>query len=159
MNEPWGSIHGERLRKRRREGIGSNATTNIKETIAFAIKIACCEYILKLFSDMTFAPTCVNGPTHSLHLLYHQHWLNVKLLGPVYTKRQCSVKAVMMLVTQFSLTIMELLQMAWNPILKWLHCSQWELCRKRHCYIDTDAWCKWALRKTSTLTLVLTLCG
>ena len=35
--------------------------------------------------------------------------------------------------------------MGCNPILKQLHCGQWELCRKSHRSVDADAWCKPAL--------------
>ena len=39
-------------------------------------------------------------------------------------------------------------KMSRNPFLKWLHCGQWEVCRRSHGnrYIDANAWCKWALK-------------
>ena len=37
------------------------------------------------------------------------------------------------------------LRMRFQPILEWLHYSQWKLCHKHHRSVDADSWCKRAL--------------
>ena len=68
-------------------------------------------------------------------------------LGPVYTncQRKYSVNVAMMLVAQFQLTTMELLQNGLQPHFKQLHCGQWAVSQASmqcQCYIF------WRLVKT-----------
>ena len=76
--------------------------------------------------------SCYSQPLYGLWNPTSWHQLH---LGPVYTKfqRQCSVNVVMMLTTSFHWPQWSCSKMGCNPILKWLHCGQWEL-------VETTEW-------------------